>query len=69
MPWSHEARARLQRIPGFVRGVVTARIEKFARERGYESITPEVMEAVRRELPVDFSRRAPFFLKQQVEPE
>jgi radical SAM protein with 4Fe4S-binding SPASM domain len=69
MPWSDEARARLQRIPGFVRGVVTARIEKFARERGHETITPEVMEAVRRELPVDFSRRAPFFLKQQAGPE
>jgi radical SAM protein with 4Fe4S-binding SPASM domain len=64
MPWTAEARARMQRVPGFVRGVVSERIEKFAQDRGYTEITPEVMEAVRRELPVDFSKRAPFFLKQ-----
>ncbi len=63
MPWSDAARARLSRVPGFVRGVVMARIETFARERGYSEVTPEVMEAVRRELPVDFSRRMPFFLR------
>jgi len=62
MLWSEAARARLQRVPGFVRGVVSQRIEKFARDRGYTQITPEVMEAVRRELPVDFSKKAPFFL-------
>lgn len=63
LPWTEEARARLGRVPGFVRAVVANRIETFARERGYTEITAEVMEAVRRELPVDFSRRAPFFLK------
>jgi radical SAM protein with 4Fe4S-binding SPASM domain len=64
LEWSAEAKARLERVPGFVRAVVAGRIEKFARERGHAAVTPEVMEAVRRELPVDFSRRAPFFLRQ-----
>lgn len=61
--WSADARARLERAPGFVRGVVTARIEAFARERGYAEITPEVLDEVRRTLPVDFSKRLPFFLQ------
>ena len=57
-----EARARIDRIPSFVRGVVTRRVEAFARERGYARVTPELMDEVRRSLPVDFSRRRPFFL-------
>jgi len=64
LPWTDEARARLERVPGIVRAVVMGRIEKFARERGHERVTREVMEAVRRELPVDFSKRAPFFMKE-----
>jgi hypothetical protein len=52
----------MQRIPSFVRGVVSERIEKFARERGYQVIDLEVMAEVRREMPVDFSKRLPFFL-------
>ncbi|HSM05592.1 MAG TPA: radical SAM protein [Longimicrobiales bacterium] len=63
MPWSPDARARIERIPSFVRGVVRARVEAFARERGYESVDLEVMAEVRREMPVDFSRRLPFFLR------
>ena len=63
MPWSDEARARLVRVPGFVRGVVAARVENFARERGHAAVTSDVMDAVRRELPVDFSRRMPFFMR------
>ncbi|MBW3661372.1 MAG: PCP reductase family protein, partial [Gemmatimonadetes bacterium] len=50
------------RIPSFVRGVVTRRVEAFARERGHARVTPELMDEVRRSLPVDFSRRRPFFL-------
>lgn len=62
LEWAPEARARVDRIPSFVRGVVTRRIESFARERGYARVTPELMDEVRRSLPVDFSRRRPFFL-------
>ena len=63
MEWSAGARERLARVPGFVRGVVTARVEAFARERGYARVTPEVMAEVRRSMPVDFSKRLPFFAR------
>jgi radical SAM protein with 4Fe4S-binding SPASM domain len=62
MPWSAEAEARLRRVPGFVRAVVVGRIEDYARRNGYTAVTPEVMEAVRRDMPVDFSKRLPFFM-------
>ncbi|HEX6939904.1 MAG TPA: radical SAM protein [Longimicrobiales bacterium] len=62
LAWAPDARARLERIPSFVRGVVTARVEAFARERGYDCVTAEVMAEVRRAMPVDFSKRMPFFL-------
>lgn len=63
LPWTPEARKRIERIPSFVRGVVTSRVEAFARERGYSRVDPEVMAEVRRALPVDFSRKLPFFLQ------
>ncbi|HZD06314.1 MAG TPA: hypothetical protein VE173_15495, partial [Longimicrobiales bacterium] len=63
LPWTPEARARVERIPSFVRGVVTARVEAFARERGYPRVDTGVMAEVRRALPVDFSRKLPFFLR------
>jgi AdoMet-dependent heme synthase len=65
MPWTDEASERLNRVPGFVRAVVRQRIETFARDRGHSSVTRDVMEAVRREMPVDFSKRMPFFMKQR----
>ncbi len=63
LPWTDEARARLDRIPSFVRGVVTSRVEDFARREGHDRVDLEVMGAVRRNMPVDFSRRLPFFLR------
>ena len=60
--WTADAEARLARIPSFVRAVVVGRLEQYARERGIDEITSELMLEVRRALPVDFSRRAPFFL-------
>lgn len=62
LPWSAEAEARMARVPSFVRGVVTARVERFAVERGYPEVTPAVLEEVRTALPVDFSKARPFFL-------
>jgi radical SAM protein with 4Fe4S-binding SPASM domain len=67
LAWTPDAEARLARVPGFVRGVVSARVEQFARERGYASVTAEVMDEVRRALPVDFSKRLPFFMRQVAE--
>jgi radical SAM protein with 4Fe4S-binding SPASM domain len=63
LPWSSGAAARLEMVPGFVRGVVAARVEAFARERGYDRVTSEVMAEVRRSMPVDFSKRLPFFAR------
>ena len=65
-PWTDEARARLAVVPSFVRGVVSQRVESFARKRGYTAVTAEVMAEVRRGIPVDFSKRLPFFLRNQM---
>jgi AdoMet-dependent heme synthase len=63
MEWDEAATARMARIPSFVRGVVTKRVEGFARERGHATVTLEVLAEVRESMPVDFSGRKPFFLK------
>lgn len=63
IPWSEGARARVDRIPSFVRGVVVERVERFARERGVEVVDEALMSRVREEMPVDFSRKLPFFLR------
>ncbi len=63
MAWSPEAEDRVKKIPSFVRGVVVNRLEAFARQRGLSVITPELMQEVRREMPIDFSKRLPFFLR------
>jgi radical SAM protein with 4Fe4S-binding SPASM domain len=67
LPWTPEAESRLAKIPSFVRGVVTQRVENFARERGHTIVDLDVMAQVRREMPVDFSKRLPFFLRRGVE--
>ncbi|MEX1181852.1 MAG: radical SAM protein [Gemmatimonadota bacterium] len=63
LPWDDEARTRMSRVPSFVRGVVTARIEAFARERGRDRVTAELLAEVRNSMPLDFSKRRPFFLE------
>jgi hypothetical protein len=43
--WTPEAEQRIaQRIPSFIRPMARLGIEKFARERGYGEITPEVLD-------------------------
>ena len=61
LAWSPSARARLERIPSFVRGVVTKRVEDWARERGIHEVTPELLSEIRNSMPIDFSKRRPFF--------
>ncbi|HEX2162598.1 MAG TPA: radical SAM protein [Thermoanaerobaculia bacterium] len=61
LQWSAEARARVERIPSFVRGVVTRRVEDYARRNGHPEVTGELLDAIRREMPIDFSKRRPFF--------
>jgi radical SAM protein with 4Fe4S-binding SPASM domain len=60
--WSKEAEERISRIPSFVRGVVMDRLEQYARRQGATEVTLDLMREVRRAMPVDFSKRAPFFL-------
>jgi radical SAM protein with 4Fe4S-binding SPASM domain len=63
LPWAPDAEERMRRIPSFVRGVVVSRVEAFARERGHAEVTVELLQEVRRAMPVDFSKRRPFFLR------
>lgn len=65
LAWSPAARERVERIPSFVRGVVTQRVEEFARSRGLDTVTPELLGEIRRAMPIDFSKRRPFFLKDE----
>jgi hypothetical protein len=46
-----------------VRGVVVRRLEDYARERGIAEVTVELMSEVRRAMPIDFSKRQPFFVR------
>ncbi|HET6616635.1 MAG TPA: SPASM domain-containing protein, partial [Gemmatimonadota bacterium] len=62
LPWSAAAEERMRRVPGFVRAVVTARVETYAAERGYALVTEDVIDEVRSALPIDFAKRRPFFL-------
>jgi light-independent protochlorophyllide reductase subunit B len=47
MSWSKDGLAELNKIPGFVRGKVKRNTEKFARDRGIETITAEVLYAAK----------------------
>jgi len=51
--WSAEARERLLRVPGFVRGMVKRIYADYATQRGIGEITPEVMDRARTELGLE----------------
>jgi hypothetical protein len=51
--WSPDARERLLRVPNFVRGMVKKIYGDYARERGIEEITPDVMDRARTELGLE----------------
>ncbi len=61
--WTPEAEARIARIPSFVRGVVVQRVEALARSRGIKEINADLLGEMRRAMPVDFSKRTPFFAR------
>lgn len=63
LAWSDAARERMARIPSFVRGVVMERVERYARKTGRREVTPELLAEVRQSMPIDFSKRRPFFLE------
>lgn len=62
LAWTPDAEARVSRIPSFVRSVVVDRVETWARENGHSEVTAEMLSEMRSRMPVDFSRRRPFFL-------
>ena len=63
LPWDEDAQARMQRIPSFVRAVVMSRVEQYARERGISRVSAQLISEVRQNMPVDFSKQRPFFLR------
>ena len=62
LAWTPAARERVTRIPSFVRGVVMQRVEAWARRQGRREVTPELLAEVRSAMPIDFSKRRPFFV-------
>ena len=60
--WADAARERMERIPSFVRGVVMQRVEDWARRHGRREVTPELLAEVRSAMPIDFSKKQPFFV-------
>ena len=60
--WADAACERMTRIPSFVRGVVMQRVEEYARKHGKREITTELLSEVRSAMPVDFSKKRPFFV-------
>lgn len=51
--WTDDAKGRLQRVPSFVRGMVHRIYTDWARERGIEEITPDVMDRARSDLGLE----------------
>lgn len=45
--WTPEAEGRIERIPVFIRPMAKQAIERFARDRGYDTITGTVMDEAR----------------------
>jgi hypothetical protein len=63
LAWTPEARARIERIPSSVRDVVAKRVEDSAHRVGPAEVTPQLLDRIRQEMPVDFSKRLPFFAR------
>lgn len=51
--WDPAATERLERVPGFVRGMVKRIYAEWAAERGIGEITPEIMDRARAELGLE----------------
>jgi hypothetical protein len=45
--WTVDAAGRLERIPAFIRPMARQAIERFAQERGYATVTGEIMDQAR----------------------
>lgn len=51
--WSEAATRRLAAVPSFVRGMVKRIYTDYAKERGIEEITPEIMDRARTDLGLE----------------
>jgi radical SAM protein with 4Fe4S-binding SPASM domain len=60
LEWSQSARERLQRLPGFAKGMVARGVERYANENGISIITAELMQKVREEAEVRMGRSFQF---------
>ena len=47
LPWTDEAKERLEKVPSFNKGMAIRGAEKYAKENGIDEVTPEVMKAAR----------------------
>ena len=54
--WSEAAKARLQQIPAFVRGMVSSRVENYARKHGLHEVTLPLMNEIRAKMGDRFRR-------------
>jgi hypothetical protein len=61
LAWEPAARERMQRIPAFVRGMVTRAVEGWCEENGVSVVTTEVLESIRSRMPTPkvFGSEAP----------
>lgn len=67
LPWSADARARLERVSGFVRGMLSRRVEDYARERGHGEVTVELMREVRERVMGGRIGGAPPFVRRMLD--
>jgi radical SAM protein with 4Fe4S-binding SPASM domain len=63
LQWDPQAEARMQKIPSFVRGVVIKRTEDYASRKGHSLITLDLLDEIRKDMPIDFSKKRPFFMR------
>ena len=54
LPWGEAARARLDAIPSFARGMVVKAVEAYARSNGHPVITPELLAEIRQQMGTRF---------------
>ncbi|MDP6947363.1 MAG: hypothetical protein QF464_24660, partial [Myxococcota bacterium] len=69
LQWAEDAQARIQRIPSFVRSVVVKRTEDYALRHGHTVITAALLDEIRSGMPIDFSKKRPFFMRPRGEDE
>ncbi len=51
MTWEPAARERMKRIPAFVRGMVTRRVESYCAEKGIAVVTEAELDEIRSRMP------------------